>query len=739
MDQLCEQCGQLGREIESFLTSDVDHFRPFTLGSRRELFTKAPSCKLCRLSTQALYSYDQKRACEDPAEIECLVDDSHGNVLQLTGRYFESGIGPLYLLPLCRSKKLLSGRLVDRDYVNVDLIRSWIRCCDGWHRGTCDTVPSLAEPSIAPARVIDVNNKCLVSLPRLARYVALSYVWGQGKNLVTTTDNLKALQKPGALDGDTVHIPRTVQDAMTLTSLVGESHLWVDALCIVQNDEVEKPQQIKIMDSIYSLATFTIVAAAGDHADFGIPGVPGGTVRRQLEQKSVRICSSVSILASQPTFWDVLDVPMTKSDLRRANTWNSRAWTFQERILSRRSLIFVNESVHFSCQQMRWVEDVEAERSDVHWYFQMIDYGDDEVSSEAGTRKRRKVEYVLEVKPWPSMTNYREMVRDFSIRDLSFEHDIQAAFAGITGRLSRQFKHGFHYGLAEMFFHAHLLWQPKQKLRRRRRLSGDAGGPFFPSWSWMGWCGALSLEEWTSEEAYFKGVTMDDDPTWIKPTVLFYKKRCRKSSEVVQIRNDGQKFRHLKADPVTAPPSGWRRGLDPDCSPSVYYVHQSSPSHQFYWPVDILDPLSQPFSDRQNVEANDWPLLQFRTTSSHFALNHGKYAFDAGSAYGVSILDANQKWCGRIVYDESWQFDRETQHEFIVISEGVVPKKDAASQCYMEYEYVRREECPPFYHYVNVLLVERDDEGVAYRKALGRVTVEAWKASRPVEVEVVLG
>ncbi len=429
----------------------------------------------------------------------------------------------------------------------------------------------------------------------------------------------------------------------------------------------------------------------------------------------------------------------------KPNVWNSRAWTYQERVLSRRLLVFVNESVHFCCERVRWVEDVEAERPDGHWYFQMHDYGTGEDTifdvheEEPANKEFRRLDYSLEVRPWPSIKNYQSMVSEFSCRDLSFESDVQAAFAGITSRLAPQFKNGFYYGLAEMFFHAHLLWQPKQRLRRRRRLGGDGSGPFFPSWSWMGWCGAMSLVEWRPEESFRKGIYEKDDPTWIKPTVLLYKKRCPRSKNVVQILNEGQKFRHFRGDEITEPPDGWQRHLDPESSPKTYYVHQSSTIYQFFWPVDILDPSSPPHIDQQVEEAKEWPLLQFSTTSSRFSLSYGKYPFKDGTAYAVSILDTNQEWCERIIYDESWPFDSETRHEFIVISEGVIPKEDTFSLGYVEYEYVTRHECPPLYHYVNVLLIERDDEGIAYRKALGRVTVEAWKASRPVEVEIVLG
>ncbi len=239
MDQLCQQCSLLGREIEAFLVNDAKYWNPFSLGSRRELSKKAISCKFCSVMTRALCSDDKIEADEDQAEIEFLIDDVDENVLEVAGRSWDSGIGSLYILPLQKSKKVLAGRLVNREYVDIPLIRSWIKCCYTWHQGFCDRNPNPDRQPNVPVRVIDVIRKSLVRLLYPAEYVVLSYVWGRGRNLMTTTSNLAAFEKEGALNGDTVYIPRTIQDAMTLTSLIGEQYLWVDALCIVQRGCVQ--------------------------------------------------------------------------------------------------------------------------------------------------------------------------------------------------------------------------------------------------------------------------------------------------------------------------------------------------------------------------------------------------------------------------------------------------------------------------------------------------------------------
>jgi hypothetical protein len=118
-----------------------------------------------------------------------------------------------------------------------------------------------------------------------------------------------------------------------------------------------------------------------------------------------------------------------------------------------------------------------------------------------------KLEYVLSVRLWPPIEDYRHMVTEFSCRDLSFESDVQAAFAGLISKPTPQFKDGFYYCLSEMFFHANLPWQPRQRLRPVNASKEIHAEPsFLRSWSWMGWCCALSPARWTPEEGYLKGV-----------------------------------------------------------------------------------------------------------------------------------------------------------------------------------------------------------------------------------------
>jgi hypothetical protein len=73
--------------------------------------------------------------------------------------------------------------------------------------------------------------------------------------------------------------------------MIGERYLWVDSLCIVQDDPQEKHGQIANMDAIYGNAILTINAAAGQDANAGLPGV------RPLSRKWSNSFSNTSLVA----------------------------------------------------------------------------------------------------------------------------------------------------------------------------------------------------------------------------------------------------------------------------------------------------------------------------------------------------------------------------------------------------------------------------------------------------------
>ena len=132
-------------------------------------------------------------------------------------------------------------------------------------------------------KLIDCESRTIVQAPMSCQYFALNYVWGPSR--FTDSGDMPILL--GNHFGLLESVPRVVEDAIIVTRRLGWRYLWVDRYCINQDDKEEKHDQIKEMDKIYRNAIVTIIAAAGNDASFGLPGV-GATYRKAQPFANVR-------------------------------------------------------------------------------------------------------------------------------------------------------------------------------------------------------------------------------------------------------------------------------------------------------------------------------------------------------------------------------------------------------------------------------------------------------------------
>ncbi|KAF2263861.1 HET-domain-containing protein, partial [Lojkania enalia] len=124
--------------------------------------------------------------------------------------------------------------------------------------------------------LVDTTEMCLVDSPPGAKYAALSYLWGSVETFKTTKSTMGEVRQPGALarrEENEIPLPKTVGDSISLAASLSIAYLWVDCLSICQDDSNALSIYLSPMASIYGNAYVTFVAAQGEDADFGIPGV----------------------------------------------------------------------------------------------------------------------------------------------------------------------------------------------------------------------------------------------------------------------------------------------------------------------------------------------------------------------------------------------------------------------------------------------------------------------------------
>ncbi|KAJ0163013.1 hypothetical protein CTA2_3644, partial [Colletotrichum tanaceti] len=399
---------------------------------------------------------------------------------------------------------LFLGRATTENIENQALVQSWLDLCRKTHRGPCfqmhdGRVERFIEMiSHSYFGVVDVQNMQLTQLPcqslprpRASRhapyyqvydyhetleqvnpepYVALSYVWGADADagaFTTLTENVMLHRTHGGLEEMMQKLPKAIQDAIDLVRRLGFRYVWIDRLCIVQNSARSWKLNAYNMDLIYGNAELTICAADGD-ATKGLCAMRPAT--RNTKQVKGHISPKLQLMVTRPPEMYI-----------RASEWNERAWTFQERLLSRRCLIFTNGRVYFQCRSTGMSEDIFGDKKGAGWSLDLVD---------APLQMFRQLEY-------RSIWVYMKCVQLYTERKLTQAKDVQAAFSGMANLMEERMRAPFIHGLPSSHFDLAILWEPVKSSKRRvvKETPDSASIPDFPSWSWTGWVGEVKYKE----------------------------------------------------------------------------------------------------------------------------------------------------------------------------------------------------------------------------------------------------
>ncbi|KAK8130530.1 HET-domain-containing protein [Apiospora kogelbergensis] len=483
------------------------------------------------------------------------------------------------------------GRIIT-DRVNVEAdCRKWMDHCRENHQHLCakpDWSTKLPPPSGKDFRLIEINetyDKFKVSRVGKAspdssmqedalEYAALSYVWGKARNrtLQLRTQNIEDLRQWTSSD----RLDNTVKDAVEVTRRLGLRYLWVDSLCVIQDEargetaSDTQQSQIDQMASIYGCALVTIVATAGEDASAGLAGISSSREARQMA-RDVKDNFNVLLPIDYDTSY---------------GKWDTRGWTLQEKLLSRRMLVFGENHASFHCRHGVLREDMPA----VHAgngptqmpYLSMpsCDDGQTKKNWEGGPVLLRS----------PFFDEYAKLLEQYTSRNMTRSTDILNGVSGLLKALenmrslvpnsSRDDTHTL-YGLPEDYLDLALLWQPPadSKTQLVRRMQS-----VYPSWSWAGWEVNKGHSEGNAYQAQ-PGVRMEDTfrvsgnddcslrkflatgndaEERVKPLVMWYRWKGVESLKPPQRRpppppSSGSKTGPIRPPPVPSKPSTLKR------------------------------------------------------------------------------------------------------------------------------------------------------------------------------------
>jgi hypothetical protein len=333
---------------------------------------------------------------------------------------------------------------------SLKTIRQWFKICNFEH-GRC-----FRASSVMPTRVIEVDLQDGSTACRLFEppkgynfpYVALSHCWGSTKTTMsskTTRSNYWDFQR----EIQTSNLPSTYQDAVYIARKLNIRFLWIDSLCIIQDDEHDWEIESAKMASVYQNAYFTIAATASASSQESLLSPRPAAVTLELDARdgvSEVVHARLHPLGSQS---------LSNSPLFQ------RAWAFQEMILSPRILHFAEDQMYWQCRNDLFSEDgLVRLTSPLQNYFQSGKFiSQDE---QGGWRL------------------WWEWVQVYSTLRLSNTKDKTAALAGLTTlyEKSRDASDKPLAGLWRSDLHFGLLWYSAGPKRSSHIENA-------PSWSWF--------------------------------------------------------------------------------------------------------------------------------------------------------------------------------------------------------------------------------------------------------------
>lgn len=303
-----------------------------------------------------------------------------------------------------------------------------------------------------PRRLIDTTSCGAAELVKLDTdtlieelpYATLSYCWGGDQEGKTLRANLASRLQGFNLKDQ----PKTIQDAVTMTRALGIRFVWIDSLCIVQDDEDDKVHEITRMHDIYRNSYVTLSASRAASSKEGF-------LNRCKPVDPIR-------LAYRGPDGTLGSVILSSSDMIREPI-HSRAWTLQEHALSARLLIFGTFG-------MRWVC-----RAGNH---------SDGEQENAGHFRNRLAEHLHAPHPEANLAGeWHDLVLGYSSRSLTNVEDRLPAVSAMATMHSTVRRDSLYLaGLWSDSLPRDLLWNVFSSVNwaggRRDQHSA------FPSWSW---------------------------------------------------------------------------------------------------------------------------------------------------------------------------------------------------------------------------------------------------------------
>ncbi|KAK4179159.1 heterokaryon incompatibility protein-domain-containing protein [Triangularia setosa] len=440
-------------------------------------------CQSCILLSDIISQFD---SCSNLSGIRLIVDCTlHIAVYSKEKGRFRFGI-EVFLQPRVCSpwKNIGQAKTVPTTLSiteSVALIGKWLHGCQTSH-----TSCKGRRTTVLPSRIIKVGQSSAnVSLyitqdGEKGSYIALSHCWGGKIPLATTKDNLHSLCESLQFDANS----KTFAEAVDVTRALGVQYLWIDSICIVQDDADDWATEAAKMRDVYSNAMLTLSADGAQDTSQGLFGT-GRFDARALANKTCTVTtqeangSSVKVYARLRSAmpFDPNTAPHSSLSTKESKL-STRAWVLQERMLSPRTVHFYDEELVWSCFGQQRCECREMAVASESGHFRRL-----LLASEGATRESGR-NLLIE---WP------KVVEEFTTKGLTYPKDRLPALSGLATLLQEKTTSRYLAGLWSDDMAYSLLWTAHHAaaLDINQPIIRMPVVPFAPSWSWASVVGPI--------------------------------------------------------------------------------------------------------------------------------------------------------------------------------------------------------------------------------------------------------
>ncbi|KAJ9620148.1 hypothetical protein H2203_007913 [Taxawa tesnikishii (nom. ined.)] len=356
-----------------------------------------------------------------------------------------------------------------------NVITDWIRDCVHSHGRRASCCAAAKGRSGKPLRLIriggDGESICVLietDINDVPDYVALSHCWGrEGMPLLTTKMNIELLKQG-------IHwqsLPRTFQEAIMVTLALGYHYLWIDALCIVQDDIEDWSLEASRMHHIFGNVLITLAAASGSSDSAGLlPSLLRPIKIATDMQHDLQSCT-LNELPQLPLLSGSRDI----TNSSRSTPWYRSGWTLCDRAYSARILHCTDNDLFFECP------------TGIRSLSRQIAHREPHLIRDPHNLKTMYAAAVESDKEKEAADFWWKMVVEYSAKTMVNETDWLVALSGLAQTLAPKMGQ-YCAGMWAMDLPNSLLWQ--------RKSTGDRPAYYIaPTWSWPSVIGPGVMDE----------------------------------------------------------------------------------------------------------------------------------------------------------------------------------------------------------------------------------------------------